>query len=196
MEENPVISLDEFKLFGCPKCGFGRSAQLTIDQETGATLKECIDCELIFVVVPEGVTISPFVFGGVHPNLQRHPRHGHLKKVELADDLYPFFHFKSGGISFGRARAPCFVCGRKMDLAHGLTAIINDNEKGEQLVAFFDSRVLFLKADYWRDQPQIQVFVCGQHLENLRFLQELVAPIDLITLKLIIKACAFPNNPT
>jgi len=80
-----------------------------------------------------------------------------------------------------------------LDLAQGLAATIDDSEKGEQLVAFFDSKVFFLKADYRHDQPQIQVFVCGQHLENLSYLQELAAPTDLITLRLITKARAFPN---
>ena len=105
MEENPVISLDEFKLFGCPKCGFERAAQLNVHRKTGSRLKQCPYCELIFVVVPEGVTISPFIFDRVRPNLQKHPRYGHLKRVEPSGDFWPFFHFKSGGISFGRAKA-------------------------------------------------------------------------------------------
>ena len=190
-----AISSQDAKEYGCPNCGY-RSGYSKMSGN-GATLFVCAECDESFLVLAQGVKVSPFGMTSktgetIYPQLSEHPRKGiskHGASDKRPENSGEFFY--SRGIGYDECS--CFVCGTDDRTGNGhphlnnIAAFVSCRESGQRVVAMFKQGARLDYREHELDRVQVIIGACDQHLKNLETLSRLVKN-DVITEDMILQA--------
>lgn len=192
-QEIVAVSLNAFKDWGCPYCGY-RSGHASISGQ-GASSWTCGECRKGCIILAEGVTVSPFTFGdeGYRPVLQPHPRVGtpsHGRPDTRPEEGGEFFRIRGIGLEGGLT---CYVCGKRGNDSYSCTpniaAFVQTKEAGERVAAMFNSRVPGgAWVDFREHEPdyvQVKIGACEEHSSCLTVLEAMCSDDRINTFRVL-----------
>ena len=187
MKSQPVIAVAApgFRESGCPYCGYRSGHPLMSGQ--GTTVWICSDCGRQCFILAEGMSKSTISIGGVHPELQDHPRSGtpsHGKPDKKPEDGGEFFESRGVGTESDLA---CFVCGGNEELRNNIAAFVQTKEAGERVVSLFQQGARLDYREHEPDHVQVKIGACEDHEGHLQTLHTLTED-GIITASKIQKA--------
>lgn len=115
-----AVSWSEYDRFGCVKCGCGYCYNILVRCHGTAPVK-CGQCDEVFVVLAEGVTVSALGLGEPtsFPELQAHPRQGRPKHEYSRPDTKP-----DGGGEYWNPRG----------VGYDLAGFVQSKQGGERII--------------------------------------------------------------